>query len=199
MNALSNFIGAMRELDRLTSSWEYYDVLGIPPILRLLLLDQLVDQVNQEFRRKIVFEVGSSHIVPDNPTGQEPVLFLSSVSDSFDPYHLEREKVPQSATSAWPKPRPVSRKEFLALCPLVVNGRYITVHQLIEHLAYVHGRLHPGTPKSPEDAQLLEVRRLIQVGDLPVGARAMRSIGRVVFRALVPLRDDVMRKYGRDS
>src|SRR2546427_12999421 len=94
MDPRANLVAVMADLDQCAESWDHYHLLRIPGILRLLLLDGLVDQVNREFRRKIHFMAGQSLKPKRAADGsiQPSQLFFSSVGDSFDPAILALDK-----------------------------------------------------------------------------------------------------------
>lgn len=195
MDPRSNFVGVMKDLDDCSSSWDQYHLLRIPGLLRLLLYDSLVDQVNRQFRFKLRFMVG--HVFDRSRVESASIdlsdVMVASVGDSFDPQILALD---QTAST---KPREVTRDGLLKAIVLIAEGRYITVGDLIEHLAYVHGLTHPGSPKGETDEILLTLRRLVQIGGTALGMREIRSVGRVVHRALEPLRSAVIEKYAEGA
>jgi hypothetical protein len=195
LNPFANFIGVLEDLDKGSREFDQYHLMRIPGMLRLLLLDALLDQVNREFRQRIRFRVGgtlSPRIGPDgNPVESE--LLFASVGDSFDPDHLAGIKVHESYKP--PRVREVGRDELLKLYVLCANGHYFTIKDLIDNLAYVQGLTHPGPAKTESDQALLGWRQTLQLGDVGAGLREMRSVGRVVHNGLVPLRDAVLQKY----
>lgn len=166
----------------------------LPGMLRLFLLDGLVDKVNKEFRLKITFKVGRAMRVrrePDGSLGSSQLLF-GSVADSFDPEIAALDTLlPEDQR----QPRTINRDQLFTEVLLVASGSYVTVKELIENLGYVHGLIHPGEPKTLKDAAILEWRRNLQLGGTGAGLREIRSVGRVVHRALIPLRDAVLAKY----
>ena len=195
MNPQANFISVLRDLESCASCWDDYELMRIPGMLRLLLLDGLVDQVNRDCRLKITFTVGQSLGAKRGDSEDQPVssLMFSSVGDSFDPEVLARApKLPPALR----RTRVLSRDDLLQQFILVVDGEYVTVEDLIHNLAYVHGLTHPGKPQNQKDANILGWRRLARLGNTPAGLREIRSVGHVVHRALIPLRDSVLKKYG---
>ena len=195
MDPRTNFIGVMKDLDECASSWDQYHLLRIPGLLRLLFHDSLVDQVNREFRLKLRFTVGQAFEPSRVESGNIDLsdVMVASVGDSFDPDVLVQDK------TASTKPRHVTRNELLKAVVLIAEGRYITVADLIEHLAYVHGLTHAGKPKDETDEILLTLRRLVQIGGTALGMREIRSVGRVVHRGLEPLQSAVIEKYANDA
>jgi hypothetical protein len=195
VNSLANLVGALNDLDRCSSSWDQYELMRIPSLLRLLLIDGLTDQANREFRQRIRYRIGAvmtprrddaGHIIPSK-------MLFGSVGDSFDPDCLEGVQVHGSYSA--PAPRDVTRDELLKQHVIVAGGHYFTVQEVIESLGYVQGLIHPGNPETQADADFLGWRQVMQLGGVGAGLREIRSIGRVVHRALVPLRDAVLAKY----
>ena len=167
----------------------------MPSLLRLLLMDGLIDQVNREFRRRIRYRVGAVMMPRRDEAGNiiPSKMLFGSVGDSFDPDYLEGVEVHPSHKE--PNPREVTRDELLRLHIIVAGGHYFTVQEVIESLGYTQGLIHPGHPKTQPDADLLGWRQVMQVGGVGAGLREIRSVGRVVHRALWPLRDDVLAKF----
>jgi hypothetical protein len=189
MDPHTNFIAVLRDLERLGSSLDDYDLMRIPGILRLLLLDGLIHQVNREFRLQLRFRVGRTITLRRGPDGNllPPVPRFVSAADGFDPAALAGQ--PRA-----PAPRDLSLDQLLASVIMAVEGEPVTVGDLIDHLAYVHGLVHPGQPKNPLNESLLGWRRTLQLGSHPAGLREIRSVARVVHAGLVPLRDALLAK-----
>lgn len=187
MNPDSNFLDVMKDLERCANGWNAYDLLRIPGQLRLLLVDgaPLVDQVNRKHRLKLRFSVGHT-LQLDHLTEQEAQdTILASVADSFDPEFLQQYSLEP------PQSQAVAKDAFLQLKVMAVGEATFTVKDLICHLAYVHGLTHGGEPKTPKDAALLDLRRKVELGEVSVGLREIRAVGRIVYRGLVSLRDAV--------
>jgi len=180
----TNFLAVMEDLKRCVGGWDSYELLRVPGLLRLLLADasSLADQLNREHRLKLRFEVGHT-LRLGHLTDQEAAdTILSTVADSFDPEYLQRYGLEE------PKIRTVTREELLQLPILAVGTSTVTVLELVRHLAYVHGLVHSGEPETRKDAELLELRRCVELGNLSLGLREIRAVGRVVLRGLEPLR-----------
>jgi hypothetical protein len=195
VNPYANFVGTMEDLQRCGNSNDQYELMRIPSLLRLLLLEGLVDQVNREFRCKIQYVAGGVLEPARSPSGDivASELAFGSVGDSFDPHHLYGVKVHASYTP--PTPRTVSKDGLLKLHVMVAGGHYFTVHELIQNLGYVQGLIHPGAPATEKETQLLAWRQLLQLQGVGAGLSEIRSVARVVHRALTPLRDEVLAKY----
>ena len=73
----------------------------------------------------------------------------------------------------------------------------LSVGELIQHLAYVHGLTHDGDPKHSKDQALLGWRRILTIGHTPAGLREVRAVARVVRKGLAPLKNTVLVKYGQ--
>lgn len=195
MNPFANFVGALSDLDQCSSSWDQYELMRIPSLLRLFLIDGLVDQVNREFRRRIRYRVGSFMMPRKDGTGQiiPSKMLFGSIGDSFDPDYLDG--VPVHPSHKEPTPCEVTKGELLRLHIIAAGGHYFTVQEVVESIGYVQGLIHPGNPKTQADADLLGWRQVMQLGAVGAGLRELRSVGRVVHRALLPLRNDVLAKY----
>jgi len=195
VNPFANFVGVLSDLDRCSTSWDQYELMRIPSLLRLLLIEGLIDQVNRELRHRIRYRVGAVMVPKRDEAGNviPSKLLFGSVGDSFDPDYLEGVQVHRSHTE--PTPREVSKDELLRLHIIVAGGHYFTVHEVIENLGYTHGLIHPGQPKTPPDADFLGWRQSMRLGGVGAGLREIRSVGRVVHRALRPLLDDVLAKF----
>lgn len=153
-------------------------------------LDGLVDQVNREFHLKVRYMVGQTMSARRDSDGNRlpSMLLFGSVGDSFDPALIADHPHARA-------PREMSKDDLLACEIMVVDGQYVSVVDLIRHLAYVHGLVHPGEPKEAVDEQLLGWRRTLQLGGKPAGLREIRGVARVIHSGLVPLRDALLAKH----
>lgn len=169
-------------------------MLRVASLLRLLLLDSLTDRVNREFRRKIRFRIGAVIGPETDNQGRIPATAIqyATVADAFDP-----EAAP--GLEMLTRPRDVTKYELLSSVIMVTAGLHVSVKDLIKHLAHIHGLMHSDDPRSAADEALMHFRRKLRVGGTPAGLREIRAVGRVVSRALTPLRTDVLTKYGGEA
>jgi hypothetical protein len=169
------FIRTIAELRQRSESDDRYEILRISLLLRQLLLDStpLMDKVNREFRRQIVFEI--SHITA--PTDKSVVFW--NVLDGLDP----------TTSKPGRKKISVDRGQLLSTPVSRIAGQLMTVHDIIHRCAHVLGGVHAGEPKSAADVRLKEISTQIGFDDGVM--LQLKSIARVVCRALHPLERDV--------
>lgn len=185
------FIRVAQDLHRIAKSQDDYDGLRVASLLRLLLIDDspLIHRVNRIHRLPLQFRVG--HVLIDDvvdpatlPPSTEPRLvkvhdgrLFHAVGDGFDP-------------TMWRgRTQELSWDEFLQALVVKVEEHFVSVRELVAHLAYVEGVVHAGGPKAkrPADEALQRSRRLLAFrGPSPLFETA-RAIGRVVLSAIVPL------------
>lgn len=171
------------DLDHRIISTDPYEILGASSLIRKLLLDEhpLVDQVNRHFRLKVLFEVAAP--IPLPPGGPNPVF--ETVQDGLDP----------DSAPPWLPRKSLRRDEFLAYELAKVGDHSYTVREVVQFEANVMGGVHAGSPRDAKQAALRQVEETLSVGGLPSSLRQLRAVGRVVLKALSPLREAVQRKY----
>ena len=183
-NADSLFLNTLRDLDSRIADTDEYNVLGSSALIRKLLIDDfpLVDQVNRQYRLKLVFEISESN--PSIPGVPEPTVW--SVQDGLDP-----------ETSRPGKPRKVvSRDQFLATVLAVVNGKSYTLREIVLFEANIMGGVHAGSPREEKEKILNALNNAFAIGGHRASLRQLQAIGRVVLKGLGPLRAAVTSSNG---
>ena len=183
MDADELFVHTLRDLQDRSKAVDEYEVLMCVPLLRKLLMDStpLMDQVNTELRIRVRF--------PINGVSEFEELIMSygltfwSLEDGIDP------EFDQGTGMA--VPLEATRDQLLARRVMVVNGKEITIRDLIDQLAHIEGGVHLTSPKEDKEKVLKEVAQRVYVGGLPAGVRQVRSIATVVLRGLQPLKDAI--------
>jgi hypothetical protein len=141
-------------------------------------LDQspLVHQVNRDRKTPITFRVNvrdpSWKIV-----GSPPPSFWAR-QDTFDP---------DTALTA-PQIAELDLPAFLSQVIIVSGGIELTVKDVVRQVAHVLGGLHAGSAKEASEHALAAVSASFRIGGLDPVIRSLEAVGRVVVRALQPLR-----------
>jgi hypothetical protein len=107
-----------------------------------------------------------------------------SIQDGLDP---------ETALTSDPTDE-VTRDQFLARVVLRVRGKDVTVRDTILHTANVVGAIHPGKPHPDrqETAELIEeLASSLQIGGYRPDVRTLQAIGRIVLKAMAPLRERI--------
>lgn len=180
MDADQLFIRTLIDLEKRVAAADEYEVLLSAGLLRKLLMDQtpLMDKVNSAHRLRIRFRINGESSYERLIHEDEPMYW--SLEDAIDPEIM----VPPGMRA----PLDAPRDQFLARPVLRVHGSWVTVRDLIDQLAHIEGAVHSLDPKNDREEMLQRVARQIYIGGLPAGMRQVQSIGRVVMRALTPLR-----------
>jgi hypothetical protein len=175
----------LRTLDdlgrRVQPGIDEYEVLLIAGLLRKLLLDDppLADQVNRERRLRIRYVIDASRPVWEL-LGEPPPVFWSD-QDGLDP----ETGLPGA------EPKAVTRDEFLAKVIMQFRGESVTVKDTILHAANVVGAVHPGRPREDVNRLLEKVADELSIGGYRPDVRSLLAIGRIVLRAMAPLREQI--------
>jgi len=182
------FINTLNDLERRTTAVDEYEVLMSAALLRKLLMDStpLMDRANQTRRQKIRFRINGETPFQRAVMELGPVFW--SLEDGIDP---ELDQPPGLQA-----PEEVKRDGLLARRVMRLQGEWVTVRDLIDHLCHIEGAVHSQRPENRREELLREVAKQIYVGGLPAGIRQVRSIGRVVVRGLTPLRDAITSGQG---
>ena len=171
------FLLALDDLEQKIASGDGYETLGASRILRQLFFDEppLVDQVNRERRVRLQFQI-AAHVFPDrvrNALGYWE-------GDGLDP------------DTAPPGPPSVrTRDQFLAQPVLLQAGVTYSIADIIKFEANVMGGVHASPPREEKHKALAAVGNMFHVQGLPGSLAQLQAIGRVVLRALKPLRDQI--------
>lgn len=141
--------------------------------LRLLLMDEhpLIHQVNRKLRMKLRFEVIT---YPDISEFMDLPIFL----------HFS----PISPNRAWPhtERKSLSLDHFLKCQIMQMDGKRLTVGDVIKYVANYAGAVHKGPPDTPE-TQALETASGLLLAEFPMVLYAMRDIAEVGLTGCIPL------------
>ena len=175
-NAEALFLNTLRDLATRAVSSDDYTILGASALIRKLLIDRspLVDQVNRDYRLRLVFEISESRTsIPGVP---EPNVW--SVQDGLDP-----------ETSRPGKPRKtVNRDQLLATVLAIVDGKPYSLREIVLFEANVMGGVHAGSPNEQKEKVLHAVNSKLAIGGTRASLRQLQAISRVVLKGLEPLR-----------
>lgn len=182
------FIETLADLERRTTATDEYEVLMSAALLRKLLMDStpLVDRVNQARRLRIRFRINGETPYQRAVMELGPVYW--SLEDGMDP-DLGQPPGVQA-------PQEVKREGLLARRVMRLQGEWVTVRDLVDHLCHIEGAVHSQRPENQREELLRAVAKQIYIMGLPAGVSQVRSIGRVVVRGLVPLRGAIISGQG---
>jgi hypothetical protein len=171
----------LRTLDDLQErilSNDEYDLLISSLLLRKLLMDghPLMNIVNRRHHLKIAFDICE-------PPAVAPDIGLWSFIEGFDPTNYLR-RHPGLVT--------VSLDSFLATVIMIVAGKAYSVKALIDQVAYVDGGVHLDESVTGERKLLAGARDQFFVMGIAVTQHPLTVIGRIVLRALEPLRHVIL-------
>jgi hypothetical protein len=161
-----------------------YELLRIGSILRQLLLDQdpLLYQVSRPREVPIRFGVNAFKppwkMIPGFP---QPTF--TSVQDGFDPLTA----VPHMVLV-----EEVALEDLLQRVVMTIGERDVTVKDAIRQVAHVSGAVHAGAPRQEIEHAMASVSDSLQIGGFDPVIRTLCAVGRVVVRALTPLRDEIL-------
>lgn len=188
MQADQLFLRTLEDLDRRTTVADEYEALLAAGLLRKLLLDEapLVHQVNRYRRERIRFRINGETPLERTILEDNPVFW--AIGDAIDP-----DAFPVPGVSA-----PVDAKldEFLARTVMFARGERLSVGDLIRQVAHIDGAVHKGKPASVREELLDEMSRFMFFRDLPSTVHHVQLIGRIVIRALAPLRNAIRADHG---
>jgi hypothetical protein len=142
------------------------------------LLDEspLVHQVNRDRNMPLMFRVNVSD--PIWKIAGTPAPSFWAMQDGFDPdTALTRPQIGELDLPA-----------FLSRVVIVSRGTELTVKDVIRQVAHVLGGVHAGSAQDAKEHALADVSATFRVGGLDPVIRSLQAFGRVVVRALQPLR-----------
>jgi len=171
------FLRTISDLGNKISSNDPYEILGASALIRKLFLDdyKLFDQVNREYKIKLIFHVCLP--IPDPPGSPKPFLF--SIQDGLDPDTALR---PGRLVSQ------LTRDSFFKVVVLIIGSKEYTIKDVILFEANVMGGVHVGTPKSEKEKILKMIDSQLSVGGYATSLRQLQAIGRVILKAITPLK-----------
>lgn len=185
MQADQLFLRTLEDLDRRTTVADEYEALLAAGLLRKLLLDEspLVHQVNRYRRERIRFRINGETpleriILKDNP-------IFWAIGDAIDPDAFR-------AAPGISAPMDAKLDQFLARTVMFVRGEHLSVGDLIKQVAHIDGAVHKGKATSAREELLDEMSRFMFFRDIPATVHHVQLIGKIVVRALTPLRDAIL-------
>jgi hypothetical protein len=184
------FIETMNDLkSRVDAPRSEYEAIMSSALLRKLLLDSptLVDLANRSRRMSIEFVVNGRPPIW-KALGEEPPTAYA-IEDGFDP----------ETALVKPLPMTVTRDRLLSSMVAVYRGQEITAKTLLRYVANTAGGVHFDPPRNDEESAAHALAEQMRVGGYPAGMRTVLALGRVVERALGPLREQVEREIGRPT
>jgi len=179
------FLKVVADLDKRTLSEDDYQILGISLLLRQLFLDgsdSLIDRVNRKYRLKFTFEV-----VP--PEAIDPNLLTVTtywMQDEIDPY-AGRAARPTTA---------LNRNQFLAATVGLIRGIPVTIKDVILYEAHSVGGVHRSAPKGEPAKTIADSEGIVSLEGCEPPLRQLKAIGNIALKALMPLRNEVLRRHG---
>lgn len=182
------FIRRLDELERLVNSIDPIDTLDISRPIRQLLLDgrPLINEVNRKYKLKIrfrVFDIAVAMKILEQ--AGIPKMMIATIQDGLDPETAPPGDAVQCAI------REIGLNEFLNITVLTLNDREFTIRNIIQFEANARGAVHFGPPKGREQEEIAMINRQLILGGYTPSSRQLRSIGRVVLKALRPLREAI--------
>ena len=182
MNPDYLFCRTLDDIDSVIAAPDNYEIIRASGQLRQLLIDgnRLIDVVNKPHRLKILYEVSDGW---DGPYAKAIIGLNPSMYAVLDGLCPELSSLNNPT-------RQLKRGEFLKFRAVLVQGHYVTIHDIICHCAHVMGGVHFGSAKT-DGEMALSTTAGIQVGGAPISVRQLLSILRVVRKALIPLEQEV--------
>ena len=159
------FLETVRDLDRKLCEPETYALLRAAALLRQLLLDGLIHDVNRVYRCKLLFDVyAPSEAVPVPPT-----LHIRSIDPAQHPNRQYQS---------------LNIDQFLAL---VVATPLLSVRHIVKTCANAKGGVHLGGAKEDFANVVLQMDQGITVGGQEPSLNLLAEIGNVTLQSIRPL------------
>ena len=204
----------MNDLETKLQSTSEYEVLNVARILRVLLLDanNIAMLVNRE--RKVPI---SYHVMKYDPPELDTYLGWAILdqldgdwSEPWQYLHGSRKYLHAAIKLDWSEPatpafpmssegEKIGRDQFLKRPCVIYEKNIFSVRDIISHLANTAGAVHMGEPRKPREKALHQIMHWLYFTQghlgpdaaLPLGVYAVLAIGRVAFKALQPLYQEV--------
>lgn len=185
MQADQLFLRTLEDLDRRTTVADEYEALLAAGLLRKLLLDEapLIHQVNRYRRERIRFRINGETPLERIILADNPVFW--AIGDAIKPDAYQGRPGVSAPTDA-------KLDQFLARPVMCMRGERLSVGDLIKQVAHIDGAVHKREPTNAREQLLDEISRFMFFGDLPGTVHHVQLIGRIVVRALTPLRDAIL-------
>lgn len=170
----------LEDLEKRISSEDPYELLGASVLIRKLFLDgnALVDQVNRVDHTRIRFLAIQEPIVP--PGYPRPAMYFAQ--DGIDP-----EDPPPFS----PPPAEMTRAQFFSMVVMSLGDKEYSIGDVIRFEANVMGGVHAGSPVDEKEKALAEISGFLSGGGYSPSLRQLKAVGRIIIRALQPLRERV--------
>jgi hypothetical protein len=144
LKTLSDLRDRLSDLGHHVEGEYEYRVIRLSGLLRQLLLDGLVDQVNRP-RLRLLFQINANVLergtMLPQPSSQPSIPIYWQAGDLLDPDSAEFLLGPAGASLV--KRQKMNIRQFLSTAVASWNGDKITVEALIRYTANVHGGVHP--------------------------------------------------------
>ena len=183
------FLRVLAELRSLSIDRNEYDALKASRLLRQLLIDgyPLIDKANSVIRLAIRYRVRPG-LEENSPAVKDNAAF-AVVGDGIVPQRFP----------GWGKTLDLKRNQFLAYKMIYCQGRFVTIHQLVEHGAHIAGGVHSGEAKSPDQKLHDAIHNEAFWRGSPMTLGLLEPISQVVLTALLPLEREIIRRYGEGA
>jgi hypothetical protein len=180
MNQIEEFfLNTLRDLEQCILEEDPYKILRASALIRKLFLDDypLVDQINRKYRLKISFKVAA----PLGPPPNLPPPSFFTIQDGIDP----------DTAPPFKRQMEINRDQFFKIVPLIVKDRQYTIRDIILFEANVMGGVHAGSAKEDKSRVLQKINDTLSIGGYRASLRQLKAIGRVVLKALTPLKEEI--------
>jgi hypothetical protein len=173
------FRGLIEQLEEVVASPTELALVTCTPHLRTLIMDSnpLYNQVRRQRRAAGLpnppphFVVGAVPAIVPTWLATKPVFL--SLMDGISP-----RMTPEKGTET------LNTGQFLGRTAVYVQGKQVTVKEVIHHVGYVGGLLHAGEPKTDVQGVLADMDARFKVWDTGSVARGLRGIADVVATGL---------------
>jgi hypothetical protein len=156
-----------------------YELLGIAPLLRKLLIDDapLLHTVRAARREvPVIFRIQSWNDLEDRLAGNGLTRYFG---------------IGDERIVGGPDPSPLTLKQFLRTVIGVAEGNDLTVKSLIRYYSHVEGGVHFGIPKDPGEPTLSTMSPML-LGHSTGQVQILGHLGQIVADALEPLRRSIL-------
>lgn len=159
------FLETVRDLDEKLCVPNAYSLVRAAALLRQMLLDKLIHDVNDAYRCKILFEV----YVPPQPVPIQPTLHISSIDPASHPNRQYKS---------------LKLDSFLSL---VVVAPSLNVRHIVKTCANAKGGVHLGAARDDFERDVLKMDQHLLLGGQEPSLNLLAEIGNVTLRSLRPL------------
>ena len=186
------FLKRLDDLEKASKSKDMYEILDLSRILRQLLLDgtPLIDQINREYKLKILFRITDCNPLEGCGKGfPKPKVALAAVGLGLDP----------DTDSLNRKIIEIDKNAFLKRIILIRWGKEFTIRDIIKFEANAMGAIHLDKPNK-EIEGVADIGGLtVRINDLRISSVQLVVISKVVLKALKPLLKEVQNHYSISS